>query len=157
VADVVLEDADTILRAVAHTADLTADLVTWARNLAATLTTDRGLAMLRILMAASLENEHTADRLRAGDIEAQTAQAAADAIVGGIVYSILREGRAYSRQRAELTTRTVVRALDELKSASHDRQSRPAVGEVWIRTQFRRRSRPDLICLKWLRRLPYCG
>ncbi|MET0898481.1 MAG: TetR/AcrR family transcriptional regulator [Mycobacterium sp.] len=127
VADVVLEDADTMLRAVAHTADLTADLVAWAKNLAATLTTDRGLAMLRVLMAASLENEETADRLRAGfstplqetvttrliaaGVEESTARAAADAIVGGIVYPILREGRTYPRRRAELTTRIVVNTL----------------------------------------------
>ena len=60
-------------------------------------------------MAASMEHEDTADRLRAGfgtplqetaqarllggHINEATALAAADAIVGGITYSILRDGR----------------------------------------------------------------
>lgn len=127
VADVLLADADKILRPVKHTADLSADLTAWARNLAATLTTERGAAMLRILTAASLEHEDVAARLRSGfstplqdsvksrllaaHIDEPTAQAAADAIVGGIVYPILSEGRAYSRDRAELTTRMVVNSL----------------------------------------------
>jgi AcrR family transcriptional regulator len=127
VADIVLEDADRILASVGHTADVAGDLATWARKLAVTLTTARGYAMLRILMAASLEHEDTATRLRAGfstplqetvqtrllaeGIDAATARAAADAIVGGIVYSIIREGRSYAHSRAELTTRTVVSSL----------------------------------------------
>lgn len=127
VADVLLTDADKILRPVKHTDDLTGDVVAWARNLAATLTTERGSAMLRILMAASLEHDDVAARLRTGfstplqdsvksrllaaSVEKSTAQAAADAIVGGIVYSILREGRSYSPRRAELTTRMVVDSL----------------------------------------------
>lgn len=127
VADVLLADADKILRPVEHTADLSADLTAWARNLAATLTTERGAAMLRILTAASLEHEDVAARLRTGfstplqdsvksrllaaHIDEPTAQAAADAIVGGIVYPILSEGRAYSRSRAELTTRMLVNSL----------------------------------------------
>jgi hypothetical protein len=36
---------------------------------------------------------------------------AADAIVGGIVYAIQREGRAYSRQRAEATARIVLASI----------------------------------------------
>jgi AcrR family transcriptional regulator len=124
VADVVLEDADRILAAVAYTGDVTADLVSWGRKLAVTLTTVRGHAMLCILMAASLEHEDTAARLRAGfsiplqqgvaarllaaGIAAATAEAAADAIVGGIVYSIIRDGRSYAHARAGLTIRTVV-------------------------------------------------
>lgn len=127
VADVLLADADKILRPVRHTADLSADLTAWARNLATTLTTERGAAMLRILTAASLEHEDVAARLRTGfstplqdsvksrllaeHIDEPTAQAAADAIVGGIVYPILSEGRAYSRSRAELTTRMVMNSL----------------------------------------------
>jgi AcrR family transcriptional regulator len=127
VADVILEDADKILAAVAYTTDVTADLVSWARKLAVTLTTVRGYAMLRILMAASLEHDDTAARLRAGfsiplqeavqnrlradGTDEKAAQAAADAIVGGIVYSIIREGRSYTHARAELTTRTVVGSL----------------------------------------------
>src|ERR1700719_3860278 len=49
VADVLLEDADKILEPVRHTDDLVADLVRWASKLAATLTTERGSAMLRTL------------------------------------------------------------------------------------------------------------
>jgi AcrR family transcriptional regulator len=134
VADIVLEDADRILVPVAHTADVTDDLVVWARKLAVTLTTVRGYAMLRILMAASLEHEDTAVRLRAGfstplqdtvqyrlraaGVDEATAQAAADAVVGSIVYSIIREGRSYPHARAELTTRTVVGALSPSRPQS---------------------------------------
>ncbi|MET0700151.1 MAG: TetR/AcrR family transcriptional regulator [Mycobacterium sp.] len=137
VADVILEDADRILAPVAYTADVTDDLVAWARKLAVTLTTVRGHAMLRILMAASLEHEDTAERLRAGfstplqdtvaarlladGVAEATAQAAADAVVGGIVYAIIREGRSYPHARAELTTRTVVGSL----SPASRRQSAP--------------------------------
>jgi AcrR family transcriptional regulator len=137
VADIILEDADRILAPVAYTADATEDLVAWARKLAVTLTTARGHAMLRILTAASLEHEDTAARLRAGfstplqdtvaarlvaeGIDELTAQAAADAVVGGIVYAIIREGRAYAHTRAELTTRTVVGSL----SLASRRQSAP--------------------------------
>ena len=35
----------------------------------------------------------------------------ADAIVGGIVYAVLREGRSYPRHRAEFATRTIVDSL----------------------------------------------
>src|SRR5690349_3684757 len=49
VADVMLEDADKLLASVDHTDDLSADLVAWVRRLAASLTTERGSAMLRIL------------------------------------------------------------------------------------------------------------
>jgi hypothetical protein len=113
--------ADKIVVLVAYTDDFIADLVTCARNFAATFTTARGSAMLPILMAASMEHEDTADRLRAGFstplqetvqarllagyINEATAQAAADAIVGGITYSILRDGRSYTPRQAELTTR----------------------------------------------------
>ena len=44
-----LEDADKILASMNHTDDLAADLVGWVGKLAASLTTDRGSAMLRIL------------------------------------------------------------------------------------------------------------
>lgn len=127
VADVLLADADRILRPVKHTGDLADDLVAWAVNLAATLTTERGSAMLRILTAASLEHDDVAARLRTGfstplqdsvksrlhaaHVDDPAAQAAADAIVGGIVYSILREGRSYPRRRAELATRLVIDGL----------------------------------------------
>lgn len=127
VADVLLEDADKILATMPHTDDVTADLVAWAGTLAAALTTKRGNAMLRILTAASLEHEDTAARLRAGfsqplvesvrnrllaeHIDAEIAQAAADALLGGVVYPILSEGQSYSRKRAELTARTIVASL----------------------------------------------
>ena len=62
VADVMLEDADKILASVDHTDDLAADLVGWVRKLTATLTTERGSAMLRTLMVAGMEHEETAKR-----------------------------------------------------------------------------------------------
>src|SRR6201996_2775344 len=61
VADVLLEDADKILASVDHTDDLSADLGGWVRRLAASLTTERGSAMLRILTVACMEHEDTAD------------------------------------------------------------------------------------------------
>ena len=124
VADVLLEDADKILRPVDHTDDLAADLARWSRRLATTLTTARGNAMLRILTVAGLEHDdirarmydafsvplHDSVRMRlTGDgVDESTAHAAADAIVGGIVYSILNEGRLFRRDRAETITRTVL-------------------------------------------------
>ncbi|OBG82449.1 TetR family transcriptional regulator [Mycobacterium sp. E802] len=127
VADVLLEDADKILATMPHTDDVTADLVSWAGTLAAALTTKRGNAMLRILTAASLEHEDTAARLRAGfsrplldsvrtrlraeHIDADLASAAADALLGGVVYPVLSEGRNYSRQRAETMARAIVVSL----------------------------------------------
>lgn len=124
VADVLLEDADKLLKPVAHTDDLTADLSGWAVRLAATLTTARGNAMLRILTVAGLEHEDTKARMYAGfseplhesvrarflaeDVTDAAAGAAADAIVGGIVYAILNEGRSFGRSRAETITRTVI-------------------------------------------------
>lgn len=127
VADVVLQDADKILASVNQTDDLCADLVGWVRKLAATLTTARGSAMLRILTAAGMEHEDTAAKLRAGfseplhdsvrsriladGVEASTAESAADAIVGGVVYPILSDPQRYSRRRAEVTTRIIVDSL----------------------------------------------
>jgi AcrR family transcriptional regulator len=127
VADVMLEDADQLLASVNHTDDLAADLVRWVRKLVTTLTTARGTAMLRILTAACMEHEDTAVRLRAGfsaplhesvqsrllaeGIAAATAESAADAIVGGVVYPILSGAQPYSRRRAERTTRLIVEAL----------------------------------------------
>jgi len=127
VADVTLEDADKILASVNHTDDLAADLVGWVRKLAASLTTPRGSAMLRTLTVAGMEHEETAIKLRAGfssplhesvrtrlladDLDEVTADSAADAIVGGVVYPILSGAQPYSRRRAELTTRIIVAAL----------------------------------------------
>jgi AcrR family transcriptional regulator len=127
VADVMLEDADKILTSVEHTGDLASDLVAWVRKLTATLTTARGSAMLRTLTVACMEHEDTAVRLRAGfslplhdsvrtrllaeGIDASTAESAADAIVGGVVYPILSDAQSYSRRRAELTTRLIVDSL----------------------------------------------
>lgn len=127
VADVLLEDADKILRPVENTDDLLTDLTRWATKLAATLTTARGNAMLRILTVAGLEHEDTRDRmydafsvplhdsvkrrLSAGGLDDSTAQAAADAIVGGIVYAILNEGRSFRRSRAETITRAVINGV----------------------------------------------
>jgi AcrR family transcriptional regulator len=127
VADVMLEDADRILGSVDHTDDLSADLVGWVRKLVASLTTSRGLAMLRILTVAGMEHEDTAVKLRAGfsaplhdsvrgrllaaGIDTAAAESAADAIVGGVVYPILSGVQRYSRRRAETTTRMVVEAV----------------------------------------------
>ncbi|OBH28654.1 TetR family transcriptional regulator, partial [Mycobacterium sp. E1715] len=113
VADVMLEDADQLLASVNHTDDLAADLVGWVRRLATTLTTARGSAMLRILTAAGMEHEDTAVKLRAGfseplhesvrarilaaGVDESTAESAADAIVGGVVYPILSDPQGYSR------------------------------------------------------------
>lgn len=124
VADVILEDADKILRPVNRTDDVTTDLCTWAVGLATTLTTARGNAMLRILTTAGMEHPDTAARLRAGfstplhetvhqrllidGFDHRTAQDAADAIVGGVVYAILSEGRSFAHHRAESITRTVL-------------------------------------------------
>ncbi|SEH89216.1 DNA-binding transcriptional regulator, AcrR family [Mycolicibacterium rutilum] len=127
VADVLLADADKILHPVGHTDDLTADLVRWATRLAATLTTARGNAMLRVLTVAGLEHADTKarmyeafsvplhdgveSRLSAAGLAEPTSAAAADAIVGGIVYAILNEGRSYPSARAEVIVRTVLAGL----------------------------------------------
>ncbi|TRW78855.1 TetR/AcrR family transcriptional regulator [Mycolicibacterium sp. 018/SC-01/001] len=127
VADVILADADRILRPVPATSDVTADLCAWAVDLATALTTARGNAMLTILTIAGMEHPETGQRLRAGfstplhgavhdrlrdDGHAQAAAAdAADAIVGGIVYAVLTEGRAFPTSRAEAITRTVLAGL----------------------------------------------
>lgn len=127
VADVMLEDADKLLASVSHTDDMAADLVGWVGKLVASLTTARGSAMLRTLTVACMEHEETAVRLRAGfsaplhdsvrarllaeGIAAATAESAADAIVGGVVYPILSGAHPYSRRRAERTTRLIVEAI----------------------------------------------
>jgi AcrR family transcriptional regulator len=127
VADVMLEDADRILASVDHSDDLAADLVGWVRKLTTTLTTPRGSAMLRILTVACMEHEETAAKLRAGfsaplhdsvrarllagGIDEVTAESAADAIVGGVVYPILSDAQSYSLRRAEVTTRIIAGAL----------------------------------------------
>jgi AcrR family transcriptional regulator len=127
VADVLLDDADKIIAPVPHTDNLVDDLVGWASNLAATLTTERGSAMLRILTVACMEHEETAlglragfsapllesvrARLLAGGVDEATAASAADAIIGAVVYPILSERRAYGRKRAESTTRLIIAGL----------------------------------------------
>jgi len=50
-------------------------------------------------------------RLLADGIDEPTAESAADAIVGGVVYPILSDAQSYSRRRAELTTRLIVDSL----------------------------------------------
>jgi AcrR family transcriptional regulator len=127
VADVVLDNADKILRPVPCTADVTADLCAWASALARTLTTARGHAMLRILTVAGIEHPDTATRLRDGfstplhtavrdrllaaGLPPAAARDATDAIVGGVVYAIQHEGRSFSRARAESLTRTVLSGI----------------------------------------------
>jgi AcrR family transcriptional regulator len=127
VADVMLDDADKLLASVNHSDNLAADLVGWVGKLVASLTTPGGTAMLRTLTVACMEHEDTAVRLRAGfsaplhdsvrarllahGINEATAESAADAIVGGVVYPILSGAQPYSRRRAERTTRLIVEAL----------------------------------------------
>ena len=110
-----------MIAAIDHTADVIADVANWARTLPPHSPRAAGYAMLRTLMAASMEHEATADKLRASfstplqkriqdrllaeHVDTTTARTAADAMVGGIVYSILRDGRAYPLDRAELTAR----------------------------------------------------
>lgn len=124
VADVILEDADRILRPIVATDDLAGDVSEWAVALATTLTTSRGHAMLRILTIAGVEHPDTqarlqagfntplrdtvGNRLRAAGFDADAARDAADAIVGGVVYAILSEGRSFQRDRADSITRTVI-------------------------------------------------
>ena len=126
-ADVILEDADRILRPVAQTEDFAEDLRAWAVTLAAALTTVRGNAMLRVLTTAGMEHPDTAARLHAGfnqpvhdavrgrltaeGFGTASARDAADAIVGGIVYAILSEGRSFQPHRAESITRTVIAGI----------------------------------------------
>jgi AcrR family transcriptional regulator len=127
VADVMLEDADKLIASVNHTGDLAADLVGWVGKLVTSLTTARGSAMLRTLTVACMEHEDTAVKLRAGfsaplhnsvrarlladGVDQVSADSAADAIVGGVVYPILSGAQSYSRRRAERTTRLIVDAL----------------------------------------------
>jgi AcrR family transcriptional regulator len=127
VADVILEDADKILRPVRPTDDVTADICAWAITLATALTTARGNAMLRILTTAGMEHPDTAARLHAGfsmplhdsvrmrlsaaGFGDDPARDAADAVVGGIVYAILSEGRSFAPHRAESITRTVLAGI----------------------------------------------
>jgi AcrR family transcriptional regulator len=127
VADVILEDADRILRPITPTDDVVDDVCTWATALATALTTTRGNAMLRILTVAGMEHPDTAARLKAGfslplhdTVRIRLADAGfddaatrngADAVVGGIVYAILSEGRSFDTSRAESITRTVLRGI----------------------------------------------
>jgi AcrR family transcriptional regulator len=127
VADVILDDADKILRPITSTDDVVDDIGTWACTLAAALTTARGHAMLRILTMAGMEHPDTAARLHAGfslplhdtvrdrlagaGFDEAATSIGADAIVGGIVYAILSEGRSFDTRRAESITRAVLRGI----------------------------------------------
>jgi len=127
VADVILEDADRILRPITTSDDVAADVCAWAVALATALTTARGNAMLRILTTAGMEHPDTAarlhsgfslplhatvrNRLSAGGFDPAAAQDASDAIVGGIVYAILSEGRSFTPHRAESITRMVIAGI----------------------------------------------
>lgn len=127
VADVILEDADRILRPITATDDVTDDVCRWSVTLASALTTARGHAMLRILTIAGVEHPDTQARLQAGfntplrhtvsdrlltaGFEADAARDAADAIVGGIVYALLSEGRTYRAVRAESIARMVIAGI----------------------------------------------
>ncbi len=112
------------------------------RKLAATLTTARGSAMLRTLTVACMEHEDTAVKLRAGfslplhdsvrarlladGIDETTAESAADAIVGGVVYPILSDAQPYSRRRAELHHAAHRRVLEAQKLSDGATAESPA-------------------------------
>jgi len=124
VADVLLEDFGSMALAVPDTGDLAADLISWTRALARSLTTGDFSTSLRILTASAMEHEQTAERLHttfgepiltsirtrleSGGLAPDTAHAAADAIVGGVVYPILNEGVSYDPSRAETLTRIIL-------------------------------------------------
>jgi AcrR family transcriptional regulator len=128
VADVLLEDFGSMALSVADTGDLVADLTGWARALAKSLTVGDFSTSLRILTASAMEDADTAERLHAtfgepihtairerlqtdGGVDAAVAHAAADAIVGGVVYPILNRGPDYDPARAELLTRIILNGL----------------------------------------------
>lgn len=124
VADVILEDADRILAPIVTTDDVTADVCAWTVTLATALTTARGHAMLRILTVAGVEHPDTQARLQAGfntplratvserllaaGFAGDAARDASDAIIGGVVFAILSEGRLFRPARAESIARTVL-------------------------------------------------
>ena len=97
VADVILADADRILRPVPASADVTTDLCTWAVDLAAALTTARGNALLTFQTTAGIEHPETAQRLRAG--------------FSTPLHEAVRDRRAFPTSRAESITRTVIGGL----------------------------------------------
>jgi AcrR family transcriptional regulator len=128
VADVLLEDFGAMRITVPHTDDLRADLTVWARGLAKSLTKGDFSASLRVLTVSALEDTDVAARLRTtfsgplhaavqtrllaeGGVDQIVARAAADAIIGGIVYPILSEGPAYQTERADSVTRMVLTGL----------------------------------------------
>lgn len=128
VADVLLEDFGSMDLTVPRTGNLTTDLVTWAKALARSLTTGDFSTSLRILTASAMEDGDTAARLHTtfgepihaslrerlqadGGVDDAVAFAAADAIVGGVVYPILNRGPDYDPARAELLTRIILGGL----------------------------------------------
>jgi AcrR family transcriptional regulator len=128
VADVLLEDFGSMDLAVPSSGNLTADLIAWARALARSLTTGDFSTSLRILTASAMEDAQTAERLHAtfgepihtsirgrlqadGGLDEALAHAAADAIVGGVVYPILNQGTDYPPARAELLARIILDGL----------------------------------------------
>ena len=127
VADVLLEDFGSMALAVPDTGDLAEDLITWTRALARSLTTGDFSTSLRILTASAMEHEQTAERLHttfggpmngsirrrleADGLTPEKAHAAADAIVGGVVYPILNEGPGYDAARAEALTRIILSGI----------------------------------------------
>lgn len=132
VADVLLEDFGSMELAVPNTGDLTADLLTWARALAKSLTTGDFSTSLRVLTASAMEDAATAERLHVtfggpihssirsrlqtdGNLDDAVAHAAADAIVGGVVYPILNAGAGYDPKRAELLARIILDGLSVKK------------------------------------------
>jgi AcrR family transcriptional regulator len=128
VADVLLEDFGAMSPAAPDTGDLVADLSGFARALAKSLTVGDFSTSIRVLTVSSMEHTDTATQLRetfgrplheavrarvqAGcELDDMTAHAAADALVGGVVYPILSEGANYDLVRAEHLARMVVAGL----------------------------------------------
>ena len=111
---------------VPHTDDLRAYLTVWRAAYQIAHESDFS-ASLRVLTVSALEDTDVAHgceqrsaaaaravqtRLLAeGGVEQIVAHAAADAIIGGIVYPILSEGPAYQTERADSVTRMVLTGL----------------------------------------------
>lgn len=128
IADVLLEDFGSLAIAVPDTGDLRADLTRWVRRLTRELTHGNFSASHRILTASAMEDTDTAQRLHTvfseplraavlgrlkatGGVDEAEAVAAADGILGGVVYPILSEGEKYRVARAEKLVQIIVGGL----------------------------------------------
>lgn len=126
IADVLLADICDVTISVVDTGDLEADLIRWAHRLAQDLTTHKYFTSLRILTASAIEDTDTATKLRTvfseplreavtrrmqiDDFDDAYTRAVADALVGGVVYSVLMEGPLYEPARALSLIRALFQA-----------------------------------------------